>query len=234
MKITSFICLVSCICLFACQDSPKESTATYDIGLVESKKITLPIDENSYYHSRYMFQFEEGEYELLVFQNTEKGTHKIIVFDIENQKVFKEIPINKEGPNGISSLSGCFPFFDSQTLLMFQDNINRITVYTDQGKVIKNYSTRNIDGSLTYSTVTSNLYLPCFIKDSVLYLENDDVRQNMKKGDWQRAHLFRAQDLKTGEHWKLPLFYPSSFNMEIKNPSAGYGIVTTSTTKRIY
>ena len=223
MKITSFICLVSCICLFACQDSPKESTATYDIGLVESKKITLPIDENSYYHSRYMFQFEEGEYELLVFQNTEKGTHKIIVFDIENQKVFKEIPINREGPNGISSLSGCFPFFDSQTLLMFQDNINRITVYTDQGKVIKNYSTRNIDGSLTYSTVTSNLYLPCFIKDSVLYLKNDDVRQNMKKGDWQRAHLFRAQDLKTGEHWKLPLFYPSSFNMEIKNPSAGYG-----------
>ena len=33
----------------SCQDSPKESTATYDIGLVESKKIILPIDENTYY-----------------------------------------------------------------------------------------------------------------------------------------------------------------------------------------
>ena len=162
MKLLILLIGLCSIC-FSCQTHTGQIEPQYIKELTEAKKITLPIDENSYYHSRYMFQFEEGEYELLVFQNTEKGTHKIIVFDIENQKVFKEIPINREGPNGISSLSGCFPFFDSQTLLMFQDNINRITVYTDQGKVIKNYSTRNIDGSLTYSTVTSNLYLPCFI-----------------------------------------------------------------------
>ena len=35
--------------LVSCQDSPKESTATYDVGLVESKKIVLRVDENTYY-----------------------------------------------------------------------------------------------------------------------------------------------------------------------------------------
>ena len=222
MKLLILLIGLCSVCL-SCQTHIGQTEPQYIKELTEAKKIALPIDENSYYHSRNIFQFEEGENELLVFQNTEKGTYKIIVFDIKNERVFKEIPIKREGPNGISRLGGSFPFFDSQTFLMFQNNINRISVYTDQGEVIKNYSTRNTDGSLTYSTVTSNLYLPCFIKDSVLYLENDDVHQNMKKGDWQRAHLFRAQDLKTGEHWKLPLFYPSSFNMEIKNPSAGFG-----------
>ena len=47
------------IILFSCQNLPKESTATYDIDLVETKKITLPVDENTYYMSRSIFQFEE-------------------------------------------------------------------------------------------------------------------------------------------------------------------------------
>ena len=93
MKITSFICLVSCICLFACQDSPKESIAAYDIGLAESKKIVLPVDENTYYLSKSMFQFEEDGREYLQFGNLEKGLHEILIYDIENQNLHKKIPL---------------------------------------------------------------------------------------------------------------------------------------------
>lgn len=90
MKLLILLIGLCSVCL-SCQTHTGQIEPQYIKELTEAKKITLPIDENSYYHSRYMFQFEEGEYELLVFQNTEKGTHKIIVFDIENQKVFKEI-----------------------------------------------------------------------------------------------------------------------------------------------
>ena len=219
----SFITFIGlCLICFSCQTNTGQTKPQYIKELSEMKKISLPIDEDSYYHSRNIFQFEEGENELLLFQNTEKGTYKIIVFDIESQKVFKEILINREGANGISRLSSCVPFFDSQTFLMFQNSINRISVYTDQGEVIKNYSTRYSDGLPAYGTITSNIYLPGFMKDSVLYLDNDDVHQYMKKGDWKRSHLFRAQDLRTGKLWKLPLFYPSAFNMDVKNPSGGY------------
>ena len=92
MKLLILIGLCS-VCL-SCQTHIGQTEPQYIKELTEAKKIALPIAENSYYHSRNIFQFEEGENELLVFQNTEKGTHKIIVFDIENQKVFKEIPIN--------------------------------------------------------------------------------------------------------------------------------------------
>jgi len=104
MKITSFICLVSCICLFACQDSPKESIATYDIGLAESKKIVLPVDENTYYLSKSMFQFEEDGREYLQFGNLEKRLHEILIYDIENQNLHKRIPLEKEGPNGVPAI----------------------------------------------------------------------------------------------------------------------------------
>ena len=211
-----------CAICFSCQTNTKQAEPLYVKGLAEAKKITFPIDEDTYYHSRYMFQFEEGKNELLVFQNTEKGTHKIIVFDISNQKVFKEIPIRREGPNGISRLNGCYPFFDSQTFLLFQNSVNKTSVYTDQGEILKNYSIRHSDKTFTTNIITSNLYHPCFIKDSILYLANDDIHQRMKKGDWQRSHLFRAQDLRTEELWKLPFVYPSVFNMEVKNPSGGY------------
>ena len=221
MKLLILLIGLCSIC-FSCQTHTGQIEPQYIKELTEAKKITLPIDENSYYHSRYMFQFEEGENELLVFQNTEKGTHKIIVFDIENQKVFKEIPINRGGPNGVSRLNGCYPFFDSRTFLLFQNSVSRTSVYTDQGKIKKNYSTRRSDGAFAINIVTSNLYNPCFIKDSILYLANDDVHQRMKKGDWQRAHLFRALDLRTEKQWNLPLVYPLVFNMEVKNPSAGY------------
>ena len=88
----SFITFIGlCLICFSCQTNTGQTKPQYIKELSEVKKISLPIDEDSYYHSRNIFQFEEGENELLLFQNTEKGTYKIIVFDIESQKVFKEI-----------------------------------------------------------------------------------------------------------------------------------------------
>ena len=95
MKITSFICLVSCICLFACQDSPKESIATYDIGLAESKKIVLPVDENTYFLSKSIFQFEEDGKEYLHFENSRKACTKSSLSTWRNKKFtkgFQSIP----------------------------------------------------------------------------------------------------------------------------------------------
>ena len=79
MKIKSTIIaltMASCICFFSCSSPSKESTATYDIGLTESKKITLPIDENTYYFSRSIHQFEENDKEFLHFENTEKNQYQ--------------------------------------------------------------------------------------------------------------------------------------------------------------
>ena len=142
MKITSFICLVSCICLFACQDSPKESIATYDIGLAESKKIVLPVDENTYYLSKSIFQFEEDDKEYLLFGNLEKRQHELLIYDIEKQNLHKRIPLEKEGPNGVPGIWGCIPFFDSKTFLVSQHNSGRMSIIDGEGIVVQKYSMR--------------------------------------------------------------------------------------------
>ena len=53
--VISLICL---LCLSSCQSTTETPTASYDIELVEAKKTTLPIDENTYYLSKSIFQFE--------------------------------------------------------------------------------------------------------------------------------------------------------------------------------
>ena len=96
MKIKSTIIaltMASCICFLSCSSPSKESTATYDIGLTESKKITLPIDENTYFLSKSIFQFEEDGKEYLHFENSRKGMYEIITFDLEKQDVHKRLPI---------------------------------------------------------------------------------------------------------------------------------------------
>jgi hypothetical protein len=68
----------------SCQESPQGSTVRYDVGLTELKKIVLPVDENTYYLSKSMFQFEEDDKEYLQFGNFEKRQHEILIYDIEN------------------------------------------------------------------------------------------------------------------------------------------------------
>ena len=48
--------------LLSCTSS-KENEPQYITSLAESKTITLPIDENTYYLSKSIFQFEENEKE---------------------------------------------------------------------------------------------------------------------------------------------------------------------------
>ena len=171
MKITSFICLVSCICLFACQDSPKESIATYDIGLAESKKIVLPVDENTYYLSKSIFQFEEDGKEYLFFGNLEKRQHELLIYDIEKQNLHKRIPLEKEGPNGVPAIWGCIPFYDSKTFLVSQHNAGKTTIIDGEGNVIRRYNMKhNIKNGLWADCRygTSFIYMPSFTKDSIV------------------------------------------------------------------
>lgn len=72
MKNILFISLTSLIYLCSCQSKTETSTANYDTELVEAKKITLPIDENTYYLNKRIFQFEEDGKEYLFFGNFEK------------------------------------------------------------------------------------------------------------------------------------------------------------------
>ena len=218
MKITSFICLVSCICLFACQDSPKESTATYDIGLVESKKITLPCDENTYFLSKSIFQFEEDGKEYLHFENSRKGLYEIITFDLEKQEVHKRIPIEPEGPNGIPAMYGSKPYPDSKNYLIFQGKAFRISQMNGEGIVDRNYQLKS-PGRFVRVILSTFCYLPSFVRDSVLYF--DQRVASKKKRNLPNYPIFAALDLNTGELDWASLNFPTTFNGDYSHIQSG-------------
>ena len=233
MKITSFICLVSCICLFACQDSPKESIATYDIGLAESKKIVLPVDENTYYLSKSIFQFEEDDKEYLLFGNLEKRQHELLIYDIEKQNLHKRIPLEKEGPNGVPGIWGCIPFFDSKTFLVSQHNSGRMSIIDGEGIVVQKYSMRqSLDKTkrrglwVDSRFGVSFFYTPSFIKDSIVYFSNGifiqyKINQRLDREVWKTIPMFNSLNLKNGHIHTLPIKYPDIFEDDVKVPAGG-------------
>ena len=171
--------------LFSCQDTPQSSTASYDISLVESKKITLPIDENTYYLSKRIFQYEEEGKELLFFGSFEKSAYEIVLFDIEKECVHKRIPLSKEGPNAVPAIIGCRPFMNSNGFIAFQPGMQRISILDEKGNIQKHYSTNPNDGRIiTYIDGISNAFMPTFMNDSVVYFSSRPHKPNMKSHEW--------------------------------------------------
>ena len=66
MKLLVILIGLCSICL-SCRQKADVSNAQYIKDLVETHKLILPVDENTYYMSKSMFQFEEDNKEYLYF-----------------------------------------------------------------------------------------------------------------------------------------------------------------------
>ena len=109
-----FISLFSIFILVSCQSSPKnEAGKQNEVELVAEKQLAFPLDEQTYYLSKPMFQFEENGKEYLHFENTQKSLYDMVIFDIENQQKAKRLPLHKTGPNGLPAVFGRRPSPDS-------------------------------------------------------------------------------------------------------------------------
>ena len=220
-----FICVLLMEGLISCQNSLKESTATYDVCLTESKKIVLPVDENTYYLSKSIFQFEEDNKEYLFFGNFEKRQHEILIYDIENQNLYKRIPLEKEGPNGVPAIYGCIPYFNSKTFLVSQHNIGSTTVIDGEGNVLRKYNIRQpqnrnrLWADCRYGL--SFFYTPSFMKDSIVYFRNGIFTQHMNREVWKTIPMFNSLNLKSGHIGTLPINYPDIFEDDVKVPAGG-------------
>ena len=201
----------------------------YTKSLREIEKITLPIDENTYYLSKSMFQFEEDDKEYLFFGNFEKHQHEILIYDMESKNLHKRIPLEKEGPNGVPAIWGCRPFHDSKTFLVSQHNVGRTTIIDGKGNVIRRYNMKHnlkngvwADGRYGVSF----FYTPSFSKDSIVYFSNGIFRQYMVKHRmdrevWRTIPMFNSLNLKNGHIQTLPINYPNIFEYDVKTPAGG-------------
>ena len=221
-----FIIIITTICFLSCTSSKENSSNQYTKSLVETKKIILPIDENTYYLSMSMFQFEEDNKEYLFFGNFEKKQHEILIYDIKSMNLHKRIPLIKEGPNGIPSICGCIPYFDSKTFLVSQHNVGRVTIADGEGNVIRKYNIRQSkDGNGAWADSRFGISFfnaPSFTRDSIVYFSNGYFRRKrLNREDWKTIPMFNSLNLKNGHIGTLSINYPDIFEDDVKVPAGG-------------
>ena len=215
------ILFISCAFISACLNLSDNSLATYNKQLVELKKITFPVDENMYYFSRALFQYEEDGKEFLHFENTEKNQYEIIIYDIKSQEISRRIQLHKQGPNGVPAVMGSKPLGNSHTSALFQNSLSRITFLNDKGEVIRKYPIKSFKAHFLPFLPSSDFYTPTFMKDSVLYVASLVYKPNLKKEDWRTMSLFFQLNLNSGEVNLVPIYYPSVFYKNVKNIAMG-------------
>ena len=208
----------------SCHSAKKNNTERQnEVELVAEKQLVFPLDEQTYYLSKSMFQFEENGKEYLHFENTQKSLYDIVIFDIENKQIAKRIPLHKTGPNGLPAVFGSRPSPGSQYILVAQNNISRISSINDKGEVIRNYNFQTPESQFTSLHLGSYYNTSGFVKDSCLFLKIGIPKPDMKREDWPKTHMFASLDLKTGKIKWTPIFYPPIFKEEYENIDGGYG-----------
>ena len=219
-----FISFFFILTLVSCQPSKNNNGKRQnEVELVAEKQLVFPLDEQTYYLSKSMFQFEENGKEYLHFENTRKSLYNIVIFDIENRQIAKQIPLHKTGPNGLPAVFGSRPSPGAQYILVAQNNISRISSINDKGEVIRNYNFQTPESQFTSLHLGSYYNTPGFVKDSCLFLKIGIPKPDMKREDWPKTHMFASLNLKTGKFKWVPIFYPPIFKEEYDNIAGGYG-----------
>ena len=72
-KVHTLLIIISILSFCSCQTKKEQSTDPYNVELVESKKITLPIEDKKDFLSRSIFQFEEDGKEFLSFEYSRRA-----------------------------------------------------------------------------------------------------------------------------------------------------------------
>ena len=228
MKLLVILIGLCSICL-SCQQKADVSKARYIKDLVEIHKLTLPVDENTYYLSKSIFQFEENDKEYLLFGNLEKRQHELLIYNVKSQNLHKRIPLEKEGPNGMPAIWGCIPFHDSKNFLISQHNAGRTTIIDREGNVVRHYNMKHNGKNKLWADCrygTSFFHMPSFTRDSIVYFSNGifiqyKINQRLNRDNWKIIPMFNSLNLKNGHVGTLPIKYPDIFEDDVRTPAGG-------------
>ena len=215
-----FLFLTFILFLMSCGGSMHKEQYGDKVTLVSCDTIRFPIDKNTTYESRAMFQFEEDGREFLFSRTYENKGHHILIFDIEKEDIHKTVPLYRQGPNGIPNMLGAYPMDMNHYIVT---NSIRFTVVDDSGQIKYKspplYNSKNVReggdwGKFCRTSFISRYYKPAIIKDSVLYFEQGQIGYPHTKESWQISNIFASLDLRTNDIQPTRFCYPSVFDVE--------------------
>lgn len=207
---------------FSCSEHYRASEMADTVFFDVQDTITFPIDENTFYESKAIFQFEEAGKEYLFFQNRrDKGRLHLKIFDIENESIYKTVPLYKEGPNGIPAVLGGFPI--SLDKYIITTDSPHFYLVNDSGNILfkspllydrEALRTGKSFGKFCSTFLISRYSSPGIIKDSVLYFPQKQIGYPHTKETWSKSNLFSFMDMRTGKLGTTNFCYPDIFDKE--------------------
>ena len=210
--------------LSSCQSKSGRLDPIYCTELKELKKISLPVDENTYYLSKSIFHFEDQGKEFLSFGNQTKRQYatEIIIYDLNSQDIYKRFPLLREGPNAIPAAYGAVPLGSPDVFIYYQNNMRKITLSDGDGQVIRRYQIVSPDGKPVYIPEgLSYAHYPSFMIDSVIYFAQRSGKPSVMRNEWKTIPMFAMMNLKDGKISRSSLCFPSIFDMDVKDITTG-------------
>lgn len=171
-----------------------------------------------------MFPFEDKGREYLFLQNIDKGSPRILIYDIEKENLSKTVPLYHKGPNGIPAIWGGWPLnlkefiitTSSPNFYIINDageiKFKSRNLYNEEAYRSEEYFKKHGLGSFCFTWIFSYLHNPAIIKDSLFYFPQTQIGYPNKKETWRTSHIFACANLRTGEMWPTKFCYPSIFN----------------------
>lgn len=200
---------ILCLFFLACSHSPNSDDDKFT--LVE--KITFPMDENTYYFSKSVSSFVDKQTgkEYFSFENSEKGQHEILFYDMDSQQLVKRIDIQQTGPNAISMFGHYVK--DLNHIYVTSTGQQSLFQVNDKGEILKSYDYSLSDKGepLSYIYSVSYCYMPLVIDSSCIYLPQRMIHNEMSGVDWLATPICAVMDTLNGVAKVLPLKYPLLF-----------------------
>ncbi len=149
MRIGILYILVS-FYLLSCSGQKADTKLEFDYELIENSEIKFPLDKSTSNVELYLEVIEDPDNgrELLAYLSRTKLA--ILYFDIAEQKLVKEIPLQREGPEGVGKPTGAY-VVSWDSIYVIAANNYQVSLIDQNAKVHRRY--RLLDGD-TYNENT--------------------------------------------------------------------------------
>lgn len=182
--------------------------------LLYTGKKEFVIDENTYYFSKCISSYvdEETGKEFFVFENSEKGKPCILFYEMESGEQVKKVSVYEEGANAVHGLFGHY-VAGLNSIFLTCTGGHILYHINSEGEILGKYEYGITDENqpLSIYYFCSYIHQPAIMLDSLLYLPQSMIYQEMDGDAWANTPICAFMDTLNKKVTNLPLKYPILF-----------------------
>ena len=208
----NFILFVLIPLVFSCSSTTNDGNLSINV-----EKIQIPIDENFLNTYQILDSYYENEESKLLAYNETR--HSFDVFSLDKQSTLSQIPLEREGPDGIDKVDG-LDYYNEDSIFLYSRG--KLYISTIEGKISKVHSLYelfNFDGG---GEPSINFYFKLRynpVSKSVAFFIVYHNTDQKSKGNLPLIGLLNLETLKTNY---LPIYHSDFF----KRNEGNVGFVT--------